>query len=276
MAEIGSANNLTRMVEYTAGTQRLHTAYSFLLLGPQPTPTALAEMLNAWQQGEGAQAWPSWALSNHDTPRVASRWAEGDPLRIAQCLALLMALRGTLFLYQGEELGLGQAEIAPADMRDPFGIAHYPRIPSRDGCRTPMPWQAEAAHAGFSHTEGATWLPLWAPHRALAVDQQEADPESLLHWARRLIALRRAHPALRWGDVQVMQADEQVLALRRQHGTDELVCVFNLSPTPALCRLNLDGPAALTWQGSAPHEGGTLLQPWAVWIGPVSTTATPS
>lgn len=276
VAEIGSANNLARMVEYTAGTHRLHTAYSFLLLGPQPTPTALAEMLNTWQQGEGTQAWPSWALSNHDTPRVASRWAEGDPLRIAQCLALLMALRGTLFLYQGEELGLGQADIALCDMRDPFGIAHYPRIPSRDGCRTPMPWQADAPHAGFSQTSGAPWLPLCEPHRDRAVDQQEPDPASLLHWTRRLIALRRAHPALRWGDVQVLQADDQVLALRRQHGADELLCVFNLSPTPARCSLRLSGQAALTGQGSEESEDGSLLQPWAVWIGPVSTSPTPS
>jgi alpha-glucosidase len=276
VAEIGSANNLERMVEYTAGRQRLHTAYSFLLLGPQPKPTALAEMLNTWQHGEGAQAWPSWALSNHDTPRVASRWAEGDPLRIGQCLALLMMLRGTLFLYQGEELGLGQAEISLADMRDPFGIAHYPRIPSRDGCRTPMPWQADAPHASFSQTSGATWLPLWAPHRALAVDQQEANPASLLHLTRRLIALRRTHPALRWGDVEVLQADEQVLALRRHHGGDSLLAVFNFSPSPARCRLSLSGQAALSWPSRAQNEGNNLLPPWAVWIGPDSNADTPS
>ncbi|MDZ7812056.1 MAG: alpha-amylase family glycosyl hydrolase [Ideonella sp.] len=276
VAEIGSANNLERMVEYTAGSQRLHTAYSFLLLGSQPTPTALAEMLNTWQHGAGAQAWPSWALSNHDTPRVASRWAEGEPLRTGQCLALLMMLRGTLFLYQGEELGLGQAEISPADMRDPFGIAHYPRIPSRDGCRTPMPWQADAPHAGFSQTSGTTWLPLWAPHRDLAVDQQEANPASLLHLTRRLIALRRAHPALRWGDVEVLQADEQVLALRRRHGSDSLLAVFNLSPSPARCSLSLRGPAALSWPGSSQNEDGNLLPPWAVWIGSDSNAYTPS
>lgn len=112
VAEIGSANNLERMIEYTRGSDRLHTAYSFVLLGGQPTAAELAALMQPWQEDEGATAWPSWAMSNHDAPRVATRWAQGDPSRTRQLLVLLACLRGTLFIYQGEELGLTQSEVA--------------------------------------------------------------------------------------------------------------------------------------------------------------------
>jgi alpha-glucosidase len=136
VAEIGSQHNLARMIEYTRGHDRLHTAYSFLLLGPQPQAAALAQMMQPWQEGEGASAWPSWALSNHDAPRVATRWAGGDPARAQQLIALLACLRGTLFVYQGEELGLPQSDIAFEDLQDPCGKAYWPGDKGRDGCRT--------------------------------------------------------------------------------------------------------------------------------------------
>ncbi|MFX4427865.1 alpha-amylase family glycosyl hydrolase, partial [Acinetobacter baumannii] len=86
--------------------------YSFVLLGAQPKADALLGLMTPWLQGEGAQAWPSWAMSNHDAPRVATRWAQGDEGRSKQLLALLAVLRGTVFIYQGEELGLTQSDIA--------------------------------------------------------------------------------------------------------------------------------------------------------------------
>ena len=215
VAEIGSANNLERMVEYTRGSERLHTAYSFVLLGGQPAPKDLAGLLAPWNSGEGAAAWPSWALSNHDTPRVATRWAQGDPARTQQLLALLAVLRGTVFLYQGEELGLPQSVIPFERLQDPFGKAHWPRNPGRDGCRTPMPWRHDAPNAGFSRAGSEPWLPADPAHAALAVDVQEANAQSSLHLTRRLLALRRTVPALQRGKLTVLQADEHLFIVRR-------------------------------------------------------------
>jgi alpha-glucosidase len=231
VAEIGSQDNLARMIEYTRGEERLHTAYSFVLLGPQPRADALAELMRPWQEGEGAQAWPSWALSNHDAPRVATRWARGDPARARQLVALLACLRGTVFLYQGEELGLPQSDIAFEDLRDPVGRAHWPRDKGRDGCRTPMPWVAGHPSGGF--TDARPWLPSDAGHRALAVDRQEADAGSTLHLTRRVLALRRAHPALRIGRFETLHADADLLVCRRVHGADAVLAAFNLGQQAA-------------------------------------------
>ena len=114
VAEIGSQNNLQRMVEYTRGEDRLHTAYSFLLLGSQPAPMQIVEYMTAWQEGEGACAWPSWALSNHDAPRVATRWAQGDPLRVRQNLALPTAPQP-----QGQPFSSGGAQLRGAVLHLP-------------------------------------------------------------------------------------------------------------------------------------------------------------
>ncbi len=229
VAEIGSQHSLERMIEYTRGSDRLHTAYSFLLLGKQPTPQALAAMMAAWQAGPGASAWPSWALSNHDAQRVATRWGQGSTARARQLVVLLACLRGTVFIYQGEELGLTQSDVAFEDLQDPYGKAHWPRDKGRDGCRTPMPWRADAPAAGFS--SGRPWLPADPAYRALAVDLQEADPDSTLHLTRWMLALRRQHPALRLGRFDTLLADDDLLLLQRRHADDAVLAGFNLGST---------------------------------------------
>jgi alpha-glucosidase len=246
VAEIGGADGLPGMIEYTRGHRRLHTAYSFALLGDRHEPQYVAQCLAPWQQDEGLLAWPSWAFSNHDAPRVATRWGAGVdggfafggtsgaptslPVAASETtphlyLALLAALRGTIFLYQGEELGLPQSAIAFEDLQDPFGKAHWPQHKGRDGCRTPMPWQADLAHAGF--TSGMPWLPADPAHRELAVDVQESDASSSLWLTRRLLELRRLHPALRLGSFEVELADDSLLVVRRRHDGDALWIAFN-------------------------------------------------
>lgn len=249
VGEIGGPGSLPRMIEYTHGPSRLHSAYSFALLGDRHDPAYVAACLAPWklESTGGVRAWPSWATSNHDVPRVASRWGAGGGGSFAfggtetlatvtdqaepgatphLHLALLAALRGTIFLYQGEELGLPQSEIAFEDLQDPFGKAHWPLNKGRDGCRTPMPWEAAAPHAGF--TRGTPWLPLDAAHRVLAVDMQERDPSSTLAFTRTLLALRRQHAALRLGSFDVEQADDSLLIVRRRHQDDVLWLAFNL------------------------------------------------
>ncbi len=268
VAEIGSANNLERMLQYTRGEQRLHTAYSFVLLGDQPMPCDLADLMKPWQQGEeGLASWPSWALSNHDAMRVASRWARGDDARTRQLLALLVCLRGTLFLYQGEELGLAQSDVPLAHIQDPVGKAHWPRNKGRDGCRTPMPWESDAPHAGFSSS--TPWLPLDAAQVARAVNVQEQDRESCLQLTRRLLGLRRAHAALRLGQFEVLRADDRLLVVLRHCAGDAVLCSFNLGDQaetvslPAVCA-DTEQVLAL---GQVEQCGQQLhLGPWAVMI----------
>ena len=248
VGEIGGAESLPRMIEYThgrAGCTR-HTRSRCSATGTIPPTSRRASHPGKRQRRAAPHAWPSWALSNHDAPRVASRWGAGGRGSFAfggaetlatvtdqagpgatphLHLALLAALRGTIFLYQGEELGLPQSEIAFDDLQDPFGKAHWPLSKGRDGCRTPMPWEAAAPHAGF--TRGTPWLPLDAAHRVLAVDRQERDPSSTLAFTRTLLALRRQHAALRLGSFDVEQADDSLLIVRRRHQDDVLWLAFN-------------------------------------------------
>ncbi len=223
---------LPRQKEYVAGTDRLHTAYGFyLLLATAATPELFATALTSWTAADG---WPSWSLDNHDVPRFATRLARsGDPAQARTILAALMCLRGTIFLYQGDELGLPQARVPFDRLRDPFAVAAFDGGSGRDGARTPMPWTATGPAAGFSASSD-TWLPIDPAHRALAVDVQEADGASMLHFTRRLIALRRAHAALRLGDAIVLPAPPGVLAFERRLPGQALLCVFELAGRAAV------------------------------------------
>lgn len=237
VGEIGGEWSAREMKSYTAGDAQLHSAYSFAFLSaPTLASDHVRATLGEWRCAPG-EGWPSWAFSNHDAPRVISRWAgvDGAPLPAGLTLALLMALRGNLFLYQGEELGLPQAELPFEALRDPEAIANWPDTMGRDGARTPMPWNHAAHEAGF--TTGQPWLPLVSEHRALAVDVQEVDPGSTLQLARQLIALRRSSLALRMGALAFLDAEPQLLGFDRSIGEERLRCLFNLAPHPAATAL---------------------------------------
>ena len=230
VAEVGGDHADREMKAFTAGNDRLHSAYGFLYLYAD---TLKGELIGQgdqmWpdQQGEG---WPSWTFSNHDAPRAVSRWAKGrDEKAFSEmALLLLMSLRGNVFVYQGEELGLPQAEVPFERLVDPEAIANWPQTLGRDGARTPMPWVAAAPNAGFSTAE--PWLPVDPRHLPMSVDAQEADPTSVLHAARRIIALRQAHPALRIGGLEIESAGDLLVFRRfeRAEGGERLLCVFNL------------------------------------------------
>jgi alpha-glucosidase len=228
VAEVGGEQADREMKIFTQGRARLNSAYGFnYLYADALTARLMAETTSLWPGGEG-EGWPSWAFSNHDAPRVVSRWLAGrDPTAFArQAMLLLVALRGNIFLYQGEELGLPQADVPFDRLRDPEAIANWPETQGRDGARTPMPWRADAPHAGISAAE--PWLPVDPRHLALAVDRQEGDPGSMLAWTRRLIALRKAQPALRTGALSRVAAPEPLFAFTRGEGEGNLLCAFNL------------------------------------------------
>ncbi|WP_269514740.1 alpha-amylase family glycosyl hydrolase [Brevundimonas subvibrioides] len=232
VAEVAGERANEEMHEYTEGTERLHSAYGFLYLyAPELTPM-LVEQGPAMWPGTPGEGWPSWAFSNHDAPRAVSRWAQGrDPKAYAEmALLLLMCLRGNVFVYQGEELGLPQADVPFERLVDPEAIANWPETLGRDGARTPMPWRSDDAFAGFSTVE--PWLPVDPRHRALAVGEQERDPVSTLHLSRRVIALRRSHPALRRGGMTMISAPDGLLVFARKTSADVLVCAFNLGHDP--------------------------------------------
>jgi alpha-glucosidase len=230
IGEVGDADMLGRQIEYTATPERLHTAYSFFLLTARdPTPALFADAMTAWA---GVAGWPSWSLSNHDFVRFPTRMAHsGDPRQVKGLLALLLALRGTPFLYQGDELGLPHAEVPFERLRDPFAIAIYTGESGRDGARTPMPWTKDAPNGGFS-SAAETWLPVDPRHLPLAAAEQEGDAHSMLNFTRTVLALRKRSPALQAGAVRLLDAGPGVLAFERSLGGERVLCAFELAGQP--------------------------------------------
>jgi alpha-glucosidase len=253
VGEIGDDDGLARVAEYTStgpqGQRRLHMAYCFDFLGEARSAPFLHGVLQRFNQVVG-DGWPCWALSNHDCVRSATRWGgpQPDPRLLRLAAAFQMGLRGTVCLYQGEELGLPEAQVAFEDLQDPYGITMWPEYKGRDGCRTPMPWQAQAPHAGFSTAE-KTWLPVDARHQALAVDQQ-TGPDSLLAYFKQLIAWRKEQPALVHGEMQLWHSHGQTLSFVREHAGQRILCVFNFSDQIAELTLPTDWVGAQVLQDS--------------------------
>ena len=257
LGEISSEDSLATMAEYCA-PGRLHMGYSFELLTEDASPAYIRATVEALEAKLGA-GWPCWAISNHDVQRAVTRWGggrpeAGDDALARQLVALVCCLRGSVCLYQGEELGLPEAEVPFAALQDPYGKAFWPTFKGRDGCRTPMPWDA-GAQAGF--TSGTPWLPIPAAHRARNVAAQERDPHSVLHATRAFLRWRRGQPALVEGSIRFLDAPPPLLAFVREHAGQRLLLVFNLSPdacrwTPPLAgaALALPGPAPATCAGA--------------------------
>ncbi|MDB5451670.1 MAG: alpha-glucosyltransferase [Caulobacteraceae bacterium] len=197
-------------------------------------------------------------------PRTASRFGDGSPEVAKLMLALLIALRGTILIYQGEELGLPQASLRRDQLRDPVGDLYWPYAGDRDGCRTPMPWRPDQPNLGFS--EGEPWLPAAPEHAELTVAAQDADPDSTLTLARQLIALRKDSAAMSLGDLEMLEASGSTLAFVRRAGGEALACVFNMSGEPAVFEHPALAEADIlpTGAGDAEMRGGSLgLSPYA-------------
>ncbi|WP_421684137.1 alpha glucosidase [Stutzerimonas urumqiensis] len=229
VAEIGCDDSLKTMAAYTSGGDTLHMAYSFDLLTEQCSPAYIRHTVESIER-ELADGWSCWSMGNHDVVRVMSRWAldgRPDPARGRMLMALLLSLRGSVCLYQGEELGLTEAELRYEDLVDPYGINFWPEFKGRDGCRTPMPWVSEATHAGFTGSQ--PWLPVDDSHRSLSVAAQEVDPDSMLNTYRRFIDWRGRQPLLIEGDIRMLYDDEALLVFERRLGDQAWLCMFNMS-----------------------------------------------
>ncbi|MEM6381595.1 MAG: alpha-glucosidase family protein [Pseudomonadota bacterium] len=246
-----SQYGLSLQAAYTSGGDRLHMCYEFSLLsGHYPGAEGLHDLIAEYEGGI-EDGWACWAHSNHDVDRVASRWSLGaDQQRLHA--GILLSLRGTACLYQGEELGLHQADVPFEALQDPFGRAFWPDFKGRDGCRTPMVWEAGAHNAGFS--DGKPWLPLEGKHLPQAVDQQRGVSDSLYEHYRSMIAYRKARPALAHGQVELLPKHPSCLAFIRRSGSEEILCAFNLSSNTVEVRVPGEGWTVDT----ASPFGGTL------------------
>ncbi len=224
LGEMSGDRSAERLADYT-DRGGLDAAYTFELLMAEPTPEAIRAVIEPIEQHVGG-GWPCYSFGNHDVPRVLSRMNAKSPEMQPLLTALLTCLRGTICLYQGEELGLTEVDIPFEQLQDPYGIAFYPAFKGRDGCRTPIPWAGTPA-AGFS--SGKPWLPIPEEHRQVAVDLQETDPDSVLNRSRTFLGWRKGHAALIVGDLHLPEAPDPILAIERYHDDQRLICLFNLS-----------------------------------------------
>ena len=237
LGEISSEDSLATMAEYV-NARRLHMGYSFELLTDEFSAAYIRGTVER-MEAHVTEGWPCWAISNHDVRRAVTRWggtAAPDDLA-RQLVALLCSLRGSVCLYQGEELGLGEAEVAFECLRDPYGIAFWPSFKGRDGCRTPMPWNGDR-HAGFSAAQ--SWLPIPREHRGRSVSAQETDPDSVLNAVRQFLHWRKQQPALQLGAIRFLDAPEPVLAFLRELEGRTMFVAFNLSAQEAQWQLPAD------------------------------------
>ena len=263
LGEVSSEDSPATMAEYTA-PGRLHMAYSFDLLQDEGTPAYIRRTVGDLDRRVNG-GWICWSVGNHDVRRVMTRWGAGrqEPELAKVIAAAHLSLRGSQCIYQGEELGLTEVEIAEEHLRDPYGIAFWPRFKGRDGCRTPFPWTDHEPGAGF--TDGESWLPIAEEHRPWAVSRQHDNPDSVLNHYRQLLRWRRDQPALLTGSIHFEdeEQNEHVLAFWRRAPEQHLYCCFNLSAQHAEIALPIGcrPVPALDLQPMA-DEGRIVLPPY--------------
>ena len=270
VGEIGdSQHQLEVMAQYTSGTDRLHMAYTFDYLGGVFDARHFRAAIDTTER-DAPDGWICLAFSNHDVVRHASRWAtHGQQDAFVRLAAtLLLSMKGSVCLYQGEELGLTEAELSFEDLVDPYGIEFWPQFKGRDGCRTPMVWQSSDL-GGFS-TAQKSWLPVPFDHLSRAVDVQINANDSVLHHYKATLEFRKQHPALQKGDIETHDAPDGVLAFTRKGGGEMLFCAFNMTDKSVIYDLppGID-PKASGAPGivSGPVGGSLSLGPFAAYIG---------
>jgi alpha-glucosidase len=212
-----SVHELDALARFYGNDDELHLALNVPFLAASFDADAMRAIVGATAAHLPDGAWPLWAGSNHDVPRMATRWAAGDPGPAAAAIMVLLTLRGTPILYQGDEIGLPETALAREELLDPPGQRLWPVWPGRDGARTPMPWSDQPG-GGFTAPGVRPWLP-FGDLAAHNVEAQRRDPESLLTLTRDLIALRHATPDLCLGMYEAVPSPPGVWAYRRGEAT---------------------------------------------------------
>jgi len=253
VGEVGDAQRgMEIMGEYTRGDDLMQMCYAFEFLSVEPpSGRRVGQVLRKFLT-VASDGWACWAFSNHDVERHATRWSL-DAAQLQVYLAILLTLRGSVCLYQGEELGLTEAYVPYEELQDPYGKRFWPKFRGRDGCRTPMPWLADNMNAGFS--DAKPWLPVALEHLRMAVSQQEDNPESMLAFYRRMLAWRKAHPVLAKGGFALHRTTDALVSYVREDEADAIFCAFNLGPDPVSVDLPAGNWQAITDSGFA----GTIV-----------------
>jgi alpha-glucosidase len=245
---------------YGDGRDELHLAFNFPFISSPFEPAALRSVVEHTEAALPPGAWPVWTGSNHDMFRFPTRWAENDPAKVRAAVLMLLTLRGTPVLYQGDEIGLGNhTALIQEDMRDPLGVRYWPHYEGRDAGRTPMHW-TDAPGGGFTEPGARPWLPLGDVH-SYNVEDQRSDPASVLALTRDLIALRRQEPDLRSGSYRTRAAPDGVWAWDR--GTGHAV-VINMADRATVVP-DVNGTLRLATDRSRAGElvaGNLELAPW--------------
>ncbi|MFF2524981.1 glycoside hydrolase family 13 protein [Streptomyces liangshanensis] len=266
-----------RFVRYLRPDE-LHTAFNFKFLACPWDPALLRAAIDetlAEHAPVGAPA--TWVLCNHDVTRTVTRYgreatgfdfaakAFGTPTdlelgtRRARAAALLsLALPGAVYLYQGEELGLPEADIPLDRIQDPMHFRSGGKDPGRDGCRVPLPWVADEPYAGFG-SEAEPWLPQPASWASYAADLQAADPASMLNLYREALRLRRTEAGFGDGPVEWLDAAPGVLSFARADG---LICVLNLGAEP----VDLPAHSSVLLTSEPLDAEGRLARDTAAWL----------
>lgn len=243
----------------------IHLPFNFQLIHSRWEAALVADMVRRYEQALPPGAWPNWVLGNHDRSRIATRVG---PRQARVAAMLLLTLRGTPTLYYGDELGMRDVPIAPAQVQDPWEKNEPGLGLGRDPERTPMQW-APTPHAGFS--TAPPWLPVASDFGGANVEAETAEPASMLNLYRTLLAIRRHHPALAVGSLVPLDADTAadtdippgVLAYERRQGSDRLAVLLNLTSDPRRLVLpaHLVGATILlsTLPGAGPDLGGATV-----------------
>ncbi len=254
VGELGDSQRATElMAQYTKGEKRLHSAYSFDMLGPNFSAGYLRSRIEGFFDA-APDAWPGWSFSNHDVMRHLTRWKDHavDQAELAKLsAALLLSFEGSIYLYQGEELGLAETDIEYHELTDPPGFKFWPEYKGRDGCRTPMVWTGGNDYAGFSTAK--PWLPVKAPQAKLNVESQTGKFGSVLEFYRQMLAYRKSRQDLTSGKTRFFDTAEPILAFQRGTANKSLVAIFNLSK--ANCRISVTGCAV----GKGPGQAAKLI-----------------
>ena len=211
------------MAYYGADLSGFYLPFNFHLISTDWTPQAVASLIETYEAALPAGGWPNWVLGNHDRTRVATRVGRAQA-RVAAML--LLTLRGTPTIYQGEEIGMVDTSIPPHLVQDPLERNVPGFNLGRDPVRTPMPWNPEI-NGGF--TSGEPWLPLNADADVLNVSNQAEDPCSVLSLYRALIRLRRDNDVLSIGDLRLLTATEHVLIYERRLESQRVVVALNMT-----------------------------------------------
>ncbi len=208
------------------GPDRLHAGFDYGYAHCKWNSNQFADEIRKWDALHVPTAWPNYFLNNHDTPRSATRYVKNEEdARLKVLAALHLTVRGTPFLYYGEEIGMRDIKLKRSQILDPVGKRYWPFNKGRDGCRSPMQWNQQV-NAGFS--QSTTWLPVHPNYMQRNVKNQSENPDSLLNFYKNLIRLRRSHPALYKGSIQFSEGiPEKVLNFVRLTSEEQVMIILN-------------------------------------------------